>query len=204
MPAQGRRWLPQSCHDRVGCFLLTGEEIVALNLEQKKAIVTELLDIAHQAISVVAVDYRGVTVSKMSELRKMARNAGVTVRVYRNTLARRAFKETPYACLDKVLTGPIVLFFSQVELGAAARVIEKFIKEHERLKVKALVLEGELLPGDKLKVVAQLSSREEALSQLAVVLLAPVIKFVRMLNEPMAQVARVMSTIHDQKKVALN
>lgn len=173
---------------------------MVLNLEQKKTIITELLDIAHQAASVVVVDYRGVTVSEMSELRKMARNAEVTVRVYRNTLARRAFKETPYACLDKVLTGPIVLFFSSGDLGAAARLIEKFIKEHERLTVKALALRGELLPADRLTVVAKLSSREETLSQLAAVLLAPVIRFVRMLNEPMAQVVRVMSAIQDQRK----
>lgn len=175
---------------------------MTLNLEQKKAIVAELSDIAQQAISAVAADYRGLTVSEMSELRKTARNAGVTMRVYRNTLARRAFKKTPYACLDKVLTGPIVLFFSQQELGAAARVIEKFIKKHEQLEVKALALGGELLLADKLKAVAQLLSREEALSQLAAVLLAPVTKFFRTLNEPVAQVVRVVAAIQDQKKAA--
>lgn len=175
---------------------------MTLNLEQKKAIVAELSDIAQQAISAVAADYRGLTVSEMSELRKTARNAGVTMRVYRNTLARRAFKKTPYACLDKVLTGPIVLFFSQQELGAAARVIEKFIKKHEQLEVKALALGGELLLADKLKAVAQLPSREEALSQLAAVLLAPVTKFFRTLNEPVAQVVRVVAAIQDQKKAA--
>ncbi|WP_304985981.1 50S ribosomal protein L10 [Coxiella-like endosymbiont] len=175
---------------------------MALNLEQKKAIVAELSDIAQQAISVVTANYRGLTVSEMSELRKTARNAGVTMRVYRNTLARRAFKETPYACLDKVLTGPIVLFFSQEEPGAAARLIEKFIKKYEQLEVKALALGGELLPADKLKVVAQLPSREEALSQLVSVLLAPVTKFVRTLNEPVAQVVRVVAAIQNQKKVA--
>ncbi|AKQ33926.1 50S ribosomal protein L10 [Candidatus Coxiella mudrowiae] len=175
---------------------------MALNLEQKKAIVAELSDIAQQAISVVVADYRGLTVSEMSELRKTARNAGVTMRVYRNTLARRAFKETPYACLDKVLTGPIVLFFSQQEPGAAARLIEKFIKEHEQLEVKALAFGAELLSADKLKAVAQLPSREEALSQSAAVLLAPVTKFLRALNEPVAQVVRVVAAIQDQKKAA--
>lgn len=183
-------------------LVITGEETVALNLEQKKAIVAELSDIAQQAISVVVADYRGLTVSEMSELRKTARNAGVTMRVYRNTLARRAFKETPYACLDKVLTGPIVLFFSQQEPGAAARLIEKFIKEHEQLEVKALAFGAELLSADKLKAVAQLPSREEALSQLAAVLLAPVTKFLRALNEPVAQVVRVVAAIQDQKKAA--
>ncbi|MFK3616413.1 50S ribosomal protein L10 [Coxiella burnetii] len=172
---------------------------MALNLEQKKAMVAEITDIANQAVSAVAADYRGLTVSEMSDLRKSAREARVHMRVYRNTLARRAFKETTYACLEEVLTGPIVLFFSQEEPGAAARLIEKFIKEHERLEVKGLALGGELLPAEKLKAVALLPSREEALSQLAAVLLAPVTKLVRTLNEPIAQVARVMAAVRDQK-----
>ncbi|AAO89786.1 50S ribosomal protein L10 [Coxiella burnetii] len=172
---------------------------MALNLEQKKAMVAEITDIANQAVSAVAADYRGLTVSEMSDLRKSAREARVHMRVYRNTLARRAFKETTYACLEEVLTGPIVLFFSQEEPGAAARLIEKFIKEHERLEVKGLALGGELLPAEKLKAVARLPSREEALSQLAAVLLAPVTKLVRTLNEPIAQVARVMAAVRDQK-----
>lgn len=178
------------------------EKIVALNLEQKKAIVVELSNIAQKAISAVAADYRGLTVSQMSQLRKIARNAGVIMRVYRNTLARRAFKETPYACFDKVLTGPIVLFFSQEEPGAAARLIEKFVKEHEQLEVKALVLERELLPADKLQAVAQLPSREGSFSQLVVVLLAPVTKFVSTLNEPIVQLVRVVAALQDQKKAA--
>lgn len=175
---------------------------MALNLEQKKEIVAELSDLAQKTISAVVADYRGLKVSEMSALRKTARDAGVIMRVYRNTLVRRAFKETPYACLDRVLTGPIVLFFSQEEPGAAARLIEKFIKEHEQLEVKALALGGELLPAEKLKMVAQLPSREEAISQLVAVLLAPVTKFVRTLNEPVAQVVRVVAAIQNQKKAA--
>ncbi|WP_267256235.1 50S ribosomal protein L10 [Coxiella endosymbiont of Ornithodoros maritimus] len=172
---------------------------MALNLEQKKAMVAEITDIANEAVSVVAADYRGLTVSEMSELRKSAREARVHMRVYRNTLAQRAFKETTYACLEEVLTGPIVLFFSQEEPATAARLIEKFIKEHERLEVKGLVLDGELLPAEKLKFVARLPSREEALSQLAAVLLAPVAKLAHTINEAITQVVRVMAAVRDQK-----
>lgn len=173
---------------------------MALNIEQKKEIVVELIGIANQAVSAVAADYCGLTVSEMSELRKTARDQRVTMRVYRNTLARRAFKETPYACLEKVLTGPIVLFFSQEEPGAAARLVEKFVKDHAHLEVRALVaLGGNLLSADKLKAVACLPSRHEALSQLAAVMLAPVTKFVNTLNEAVAQVARVMAAVRDQK-----
>ncbi|MBW5802560.1 50S ribosomal protein L10 [Coxiella endosymbiont of Ornithodoros amblus] len=172
---------------------------MALNLEQKKAMVAEITDIANESVSAVAADYRGLTVSEMSELRKSAREACVHMRVYRNTLARRAFKETTCACLEEVLTGPIVLFFSQEEPGVVARLIEKFIKEHESLEVKGLVLDGELLPAEKLKSVARLPSRGEALSQLAAVLLAPVAKLVHTLNEVIAQVIRVMAAVRDQK-----
>ncbi|MFW0039701.1 MAG: 50S ribosomal protein L10 [Coxiella endosymbiont of Dermacentor silvarum] len=175
---------------------------MVLHLEQKKAIVTELLNITRQAISVVVADYRGLTVLEISELRKAARSSigGVTMRVYRNTLARRAFKKTPYACLNKFLTGPTILFFSRDEPGAAARLIENFIKKHEQLKVKALALGGKLLSADKLKACSQLPSRKEALSQLAIVLLASVTKFARTIHEPVVQIIRLIVAIQDQKK----
>lgn len=174
---------------------------MALNFKQKEAIVTELLSIARKAVLTVIADYRGLTVSEMSDLRKIARNAGVTMGVYRNTLTRRAFKETAYICLDKMLRGPVVLFFSQEEPGAAARLIEKFTKEHEQLEVKALALGGKLLPADKLKTIAQLPSHEAALSQLIAALLAPAIRLSRTLNEPVAQIIRVIAAIRDQKQV---
>jgi len=177
-------------------------ETVALNLEQKKTVVTELTALAGQSVSAVAADYRGLTVAEMTELRTLARRAGVKMGVYRNTLARRAMKETPYACLDPVLTGPMLLFFSLDEPGAAARLIRNFIKTHERLAVKALALGGALLAPEKLKDVASLPSRQDALTQLVVVLAAPITKFVRTLNELAAQPVRVLAAIADKKKTA--
>lgn len=175
---------------------------MSLNHEQKKAIVTELAEVVGLSISAIAADYRGLTVSEMTELRNNARTAGVKMRVYRNTLARLAIKETPFACLHEILVGPVVLFFSQDEPAAAARLLRTFIKEHEQLEIKGLVIDGELLPPEKLKAIASLPSREEALTQLAVVLQAPITKFVRTLNEPVAQVVRVMGAVRDQKEAA--
>ncbi len=175
---------------------------MTLRLAEKQAIVAELNKIAVKAVSVVAADYRGLTVSQMTELHKNARKNGVHMRVYRNTLARRAVRETSFACLDKALTGPIVLFFSQDDPGAAARLIRDFIKVNEKLEVKALAIDGQLLKADQLKAVASLPSRHEALTQLAAVMQAPVVKFVRTLNEPVAQFVRVMGQIRDQKKAA--
>ncbi len=173
-----------------------------LNLEGKKAVIAELSEIAKQSVSVVVADYRGLTVFEMTELRKNARKLGVKMGVYRNTLARRAIKETPYACLDEVLKGPVVLFFSQEEPGAAARLIRDFTKENERLAVRALALGGALFSPDKLKAIASLPSRQEALTQLVAVMKAPITKFVRTLNEPVAQVVRVFAAVGDQKKAA--
>ena len=175
---------------------------MVLKLDDKKAIVAELAGVVEQSVSAIAADYRGLTVSEMTELRSTARKAGIVMRVYRNTLARRAVKETTFACLTDALVGPIVLFFSQDEPGAAARLLRDFVKAHEALEVKALVLDGQLLGPDQLKAVASLPSREEALASLLSVMNAPVTKFVRTLAEPYAQMVRVMGQVRDKKQAA--
>lgn len=177
---------------------------MALNLEQKKAMVAEINEVALKSISAVAADYRGLTVSQMTDLRKTAREKGVWLRVYRNTLARRALAETEFSCLQNALVGPIVLLFSQDEPGAAARLLRDFLKVsgNDKLEVKALVLDGKLMGADQLKTVASLPSKQEALAQLCAVLQAPVVKFVRTLNEPVAQFARVMGQVRDSKQNA--
>ncbi len=175
---------------------------MVLKLEDKKAIVAELTELATNAISAVAADYRGLTVSELTELRSNARKAKVTMRVYRNTLARRAVEGTHMACLIESLVGPIVLFFAHEEPGAAARLIRDFVKSHENLEVRALALDGQLLGPDQLKAVASLPSRDEAIAQLMSVMQAPVTKFVRTLKEPVAQTVRVIAAVRDQKEAA--
>lgn len=176
--------------------------MVTLRLEDKKAIVADLNQIAANAISAIAADYRGLAVSDMTDLHKNAREKGVHMRVYRNTLARRAVKETSFACLDEALSGPIVLFFSQDEPGAAARLIRDFVKTNDKLEVKALAMDGQLLGPEQLKAVADLPSRDEALATLMSVMQAPVTKFVRTLNEPVAQFVRCMGQVRDKKQAA--
>lgn len=173
-----------------------------IKLNDKKAIVAELAEIANHSVSAIAADYRGLTVSEMTELRAGARGAGVHMRVYRNTLARRAVEGTAFACLTDALVGPIVLLFSQDEPGAAARLLRDYIKAHESLEVRALALDGQLLGSDQLKAVASLPSRDEAIAQLMSVMKAPVTKFVRTMREPYAQAVRVMAAVRDQKQAA--
>lgn len=174
---------------------------MALNLEDKKAIVSELMDVAKCSMSVVAADYRGMPVSTMNALRKSARDSGVAMRVYRNTLARIALQDTEFACLSDVLTGPIVLFFAQEDPGAAARMLRDF-KVTENLQVRGLALGGKLLAPDQLKAVASLPTRDEAIARLMSVMKAPVTKLVRTFNEPVAQAVRVFNAVAEKKKAA--
>ncbi len=173
---------------------------MALKLDDKKAMVAELSDIIKGSISAVAADYSGLPVSKLTELRKDARKAGVLMRVYRNTLARRAVKETAFACLTDALVGPIVLLFSQDEPGAAARLLRDFIKTHDAIEVRGLALDGQLLGPDQLGAVASLPSKDEAIAQLMSVMQAPITKLVRTFNEPTAQFVRVVAAVRDQKQ----
>ena len=175
---------------------------MALRLEDKKAIVADVADVASNALSAVAADYRGLTVSEMTQLRKSAREKGVYLRVVRNTLATRALKETDFACMSEILVGPLCLAFSHEEPGAAARVIRDFSKKHEALETKAIVIGGELFDASSLERIANLPSREEALTQLVVVMKAPVTKFVRTLSETNAKLVRTVAAIRDQKQAA--
>lgn len=173
-----------------------------LTIEQKKAVVAEVSDVAGSAHSIIAAEYRGMTVAQMTELRVQARNAGVYMRVVPNTLARRALEGTDYDCMRDALVGPLVLAFSQEEPGAAARVLEKFAKSNERLVVKAIGFGGKLLDADQIGVLATLPTREEALSQLLGVMKAPIGKFVRTLAEPHAKLVRTVAAVRDQKQAA--
>lgn len=175
---------------------------MALNLEDKKAIVADLSAVVAQSISAIAADYRGLTVSEMTELRTQARAKGLQVRVVRNTLARRAVEGTEYACLAQALVGPMLLVFSSDEPGAGARLLRDFMKRSEKLQVKALALDGALLGPEKLKSVAELPSRDEAIAQLMSVIKAPVTKLVRTMAEPYASAVRVMGQIRDQRESA--
>lgn len=175
---------------------------MVLKLEDKKTIVSEVAEVAKQALSLVAAEYSGLTVSQLTELRKSAREGGVYMRVVRNTLARRALEGTPFACMQDALVGPLVLAFSQEDPGAAARVIKQFIKQNEKLKVKALAIESQLLPASGLEMLASLPTRDEAIAQLMSVMLAPITKMVRTLAEPHAKLVRTFAAVRDAKQSA--
>ncbi|MBK7252077.1 MAG: 50S ribosomal protein L10 [Gammaproteobacteria bacterium] len=175
---------------------------MALNLEDKKAMVAEVSAVAAKAQSVVAAEYRGLTVAQMTELRARARTQGVYVRVVKNTLARRAMAGTAFEAIGPRLKGPLVLAFSQDDPGAAARVVKDFAKGNDRLVATLVALGGQVLSGKDLDRVANLPTREQALSMLLGVLKAPVEKLVRTLVEPQAKLVRTIAAVRAQKQAA--
>ena len=173
---------------------------MALKLEQKQQIVAEVNEAAASALSAVVADYRGLTVAEMTEMRSKARESGVYLRVVRNTLAKRAVEGTEYECLDETFVGPTLVAFSQEDPGSAARLIKDYAKEHEALEVKALSIGGELIAADQIDRVAKLPTLDEARSILLSVMLAPITKLARTMNEVPAQVTRAVAAIRDQKQ----
>jgi len=175
---------------------------MALNLEDKKALVAEVADVAAHAQSVVAAEYRGLTVGQMTELRAKARKQGVYMRVVKNTLARKALAGTSFESMGPKLKGPLVLAFSKDDPGAAARVVKDFAKGNEKLVATLVSLGGQVLPGAELDKVASLPTREQALSMLLGVLKAPVQKLVGTLAAPASQLARTLAAVRDHKQAA--
>jgi len=166
---------------------------MALRLEDKKAFVKEVNAVAGESISVVAAEYRGLSVAEMTELRRDARNAGVYLRVVKNTLARRAIDGTEFECMKETLKGPILLAFGKEDPGAAARVIKDFAKEHKALQAVSLSTGGQLLPAEDLARLADLPTLDQARAMLLGVFMAPMSRLVRTLAEPSAMLARTMS-----------
>ncbi len=175
---------------------------MALNLEDKKTLVAEVSAVAATAVSVVAAEYRGLTVSQMTELRSKARSAGVYVRVVKNTLARKAMAGTSYECMSPALKGPLVLAFSKSDPGAAARVVKAFAKDNDKLVTTAVSLGGQLFAPAALDKVASLPTREQALAQLMGVMKAPIQKLAAALAATPSKLVRTLAAVRDQKQAA--
>ena len=175
---------------------------MALTLEEKKAVVAEVGEVARDAYSAVAAEYRGLTVGEITSLRVRARQENVYLRVVKNTLARRALQDTDFECMSDRLTGPLMLAFSREDPGAAARMAKDFAKDHDKFQVTMLSVGGQLLEPADIDRLATLPTRDQAISLLMSVMQAPVAKFVRTLNEVPSKLARTVAAIRDQKQQA--
>ncbi len=175
---------------------------MSLNLEAKKAIVKEVAEIASNSPSAVAAEYSGLTVSDITELRQSARDAGIYLRVVRNTLARRALEDTNFYCMREGLVGQLILAFSKDEPGAAAKVVRDFVKKNDKLVVKLVALEGKLLQPSDIDALASLPNKEQAISMLMGMMIAPISALARTLVEPHAKLVRTVKAVADQKQAA--
>ena len=171
---------------------------MALRLEDKKALVKEVNAVAGDSVTAVAAEYRGLTVAEMTALRKEARNAGVYLRVVKNTLARRAVEGTEFECMQDTLKGPILLAFAKDDPGAAARVIKDFAKDHKALQAVSLSAGGQVMPGSDLAMLADLPTLDQARAMLLGVFMAPMNQLARTLAEPAAMLARTLSARGEQ------
>ncbi|PLR84789.1 50S ribosomal protein L10 [Bacillus canaveralius] len=146
-------------------------------IEQKKQIVEEITDKLKTSKSTIVVDYRGLSVAEVTELRKQLREAGVDFKVYKNSMTRRAAEFAELAGLNEALTGPNAIAFSNEDVVAPAKILNEFAKKHEALEIKAGVIEGTIATVEDVKALADLPSREGLLSMLLSVLQAPIRNF---------------------------
>ncbi len=152
-------------------------------VELKQPIVQEISEQIKDAQSVVLVDYRGLTVEEVTALRKELREAGVTYKVYKNTLMNFAFKGTDLESMSSLLEGPNAIAISKTDATAPARILAKFAKTATALELKAGVVEGTFYDAEGIKAIASVPSREELLSKFLGSIQSPITNFARVLNQ---------------------
>ena len=152
-------------------------------VELKQPIVNEISERIKDAKSVVIVDHRGLTVAEDTELRKSLREAGVTYKVYKNTMMNFAFKDTDCQALCELLEGPNAIAVSKTDATAPARILNKFAKENPELELKAGIVEGSFYDAAGIKAIANVPSREELLSKLLGSIQSPIANFARVVKQ---------------------
>ncbi len=175
---------------------------MGLNLEQKKAVVAEVSTQVGKAQAIIVAEYRGLEVGVMTELRAKARKAGVYLRVLKNTLVRRAVKDTPFDKLAEKMSGPLVYGISSDPV-AGAKVLNEFAKANEKFVIKAGGLPNAVISAKEVTALANMPSREQLLATLLDTMQAPTAKFVQTLNEVPTKFVRALAAVRAQKEQAL-
>lgn len=174
---------------------------MALNREEKAAVVAEVSAEVAKAQAIVVAEYRGLEVGAITALRKQARESGVYLRVLKNTLARRALAGTSFEKLTDNLVGPLIYGVSSDPV-AAAKVLNAFAKDNDKLVLKAGAMPNTVLDANGVKALATMPSRDELLATLLGTMQAPIATFVRTLNEVPGRFVRTMAAVRDQKEQA--
>ena len=164
----------------------------------------ETVDAVHQKLKrakmAIVTEYRGLTVAQMTRLRQQMRQAAGEYNVIKNTLVRRALKDTAYGDLDRLLDGPNGWVFGYEDPVALSKTLIKFIEENEKLKIKGALFEGEFMDQAKVKVLATMPSKPEMQARLLALMQAPATQLVRLMQEPAAMMARLLESIRKQKE----
>lgn len=174
---------------------------MGLKLSEKQAVVTEIAGVVAKASVIVVAEYRGLEVGNITVLRRQAREAGVYLRVLKNSLARRAVEGTPFAVLADKMVGPLIYGIS-TDPVAAAKVLNGFAKDNDKLVIKAGAMANYLMDVNGVKALATMPSREELLSTLLGTMQAPITQFVRTLNEVPTKFVRGLAVVRDAKEPA--
>lgn len=172
---------------------------MGLNLEQKKALVAEVSAKVAQAQAIVIAEYRSLEVGEITVLRAKARGAGVYFRVLKNTLARRAVSDTPFAGLAQHMVGPLVYGIS-TDPVSAAKVLNDFAKSNDKLVIKAGAMPDQVMTAKEVATLASMPSRLELLSMLMGTMQAPIAKFAQTLNEVPSKFVRTLAALQEQKE----
>lgn len=152
-------------------------------VELKQPIVAEISDLLNGAQTAVVVDYRGLTVAQDTELRKQLREAGITYKVYKNTMIKRAAEGTAYAALDPHLEGPTAIAVSKTDATAPARILAEFAKKADKLEIKGGIVEDTYYDAKGMQAIATIPSREVLLGRLLGSMQSPIANFARVLNQ---------------------
>ena len=174
---------------------------MSLNLEEKKAVVAEVSAQVAKAQAIIVAEYRGLEVGDMTQLRAKARQSGIYFRVLKNSLARRAVADTPFAGLSEHMVGPLAYGIGSDPV-AAAKVLHEFAKGKEKFVIKAGAMANFVMSGKDVANLATMPSRDELLSKLLGTMQAPITKFVRTLNEVPTKFVRGLAAVRDQKQTA--
>ena len=171
-----------------------------MNQEQKTALITALHERLSGASLGVVTQYRGLTVAQMNKLRRELQAAGASYRVTKNTLTRRAIKETAFAKLEEFLRGPTGLVTTAQDPVAIAKILVRFAEQNDKLKISGGVLDGEPLAAAGVSALAKLPSREVLIAQLLGLLQAPASQLLRTIQEPGASLVRLLGAIEKSKQ----
>ena len=171
---------------------------MALSFTEKKLVVKEVAQVAQDAISLVAAEYNGLSALQMTKLRQQARDVNVHIRVVKNNLANLALQDTDFDCITQSLSGPLFLAFSMDAPGAAARLLRDFAKDNDKLAVKAIALNGDLIDASNIDAVANLPTYEEAIVKLLLTFKAPITKFVRTTVAPQVKLVRTLTAVKNK------